>query len=310
VNPTDGGRTTPAQGLLRVRTATGTTWVLRDGDGDRALDCGLVDLLALPLDQSRERLEQAAPVDVGDASILAPVDHQEVWAAGVTYARSRDGRKAESTDGDVYDRVYDADRPELFFKALAHRVVAPGEPVGIRADSSWNVPEAELGLVLNRFGELFGYVVGNDMSSRSIEGANPLYLPQAKVYDRSCALGPAIVPAWLVDGPFPIRLEVIRAGSSVFSGEASTAALTRTPAELSRWLMNALAFPDGAVLLTGTGIVPADEFTLADGDVVTIAIEGIGTLSNPVTVVGGTVDGTAGGLASAAAGGTVGRTPR
>jgi 2-dehydro-3-deoxy-D-arabinonate dehydratase len=288
VNPTESAQ--PNQGLVRLRTAGGASWVMRDQNGDHALGCGLADLLALPLDQSRERLEQATSVDFVDAPLLAPVDRQEVWAAGVTYARSRDGRMDESVDASVYDRVYQAERPELFFKAVADRVVASGEPVGIRADSQWNVPEAELGLVLNRFGELFGYVAGNDVSSRSIEGANPLYLPQAKVYEKSCSLGPAIVPAWSVDGPFEIALDVSRVGRSVFAGRASTAALTRTPDDLSRWLMSALAFPSGAILLTGTGIVPEDDFTLQEGDVVTIEIDGIGTLVNPVTTVGRPVE--------------------
>jgi 2-dehydro-3-deoxy-D-arabinonate dehydratase len=288
VNPTDAPPL--AQSLLRLRTAGGTTWVMRDQDGDRALGCGLADLLALPLDQSRERVERATSVDFVDAPLLAPVDDQEVWAAGVTYARSRDGRMDESVDASVYDRVYKAERPELFFKALPNRVVAPGEPVGIRADSQWNVPEAELGLVLNRFGEVFGYVAGNDVSSRSIEGANPLYLPQAKVYEKSCSLGPAIVPAWSVDGPFEIALDVSRGGRSVFAGRASTAALTRTTEDLSRWLMSALTFPSGAILLTGTGIVPEDDFTLQEGDVVTIDIDGIGTLVNPVITVGHPVE--------------------
>jgi 2-dehydro-3-deoxy-D-arabinonate dehydratase len=273
-------------GLVRLRRATGPRWVVRDRDGDRALDVGLAQLLAMPLTEARDRVDAAGSVAVDDSAVLAPVDEQEIWAAGVTYERSRDGRVGESADGTVYDRVYTADRPELFFKAVAARVVAPGEPVGIRADSSWNVPEAELGLVLNSAGELFGYVVGNDMSSRSIEGANPLYLPQAKVYDRSCALGPAIVPAWLVDGPFDITLAITRDGAEVFAGATSTASMTRAPRELADWLSAALAFPTGAVLLTGTGIVPEDDFTLADGDIVTIDIAGVGTLVNPVIVVG------------------------
>ncbi|HEY5180265.1 MAG TPA: fumarylacetoacetate hydrolase family protein [Dermatophilaceae bacterium] len=284
-DPVPAGRA-PA-GLVRLRSAAGPRWVVRDRDGDRALDVGLAQLLAMPLREARDRLDAAVPVAVDDSAVLAPVDEQEIWAAGVTYERSRDGRVGEATDGTVYDRVYRAERPELFFKAPAARVVAAGEPVGIRADSSWNVPEGELGLVLNSDGELFGYVVGNDMSSRSIEGTNPLYLPQAKVYDRSCALGPAIVPAWLVDGPFDVTLTISRDGTEVFAGATSTAAMTRTPQELAGWLTAALEFPAGAVLLTGTGIVPEDDFfTLAAGDVVTIDIAGIGTLVNPVTVVG------------------------
>jgi 2-dehydro-3-deoxy-D-arabinonate dehydratase len=271
---------------MRLRTATGSRWVVREHDGDRSLAIGLAQLLAMPLSEARDRIDAAVSVAIDDSAVLAPVDEQEVWAAGVTYERSRDGRVGESTDGTVYDRVYVADRPELFFKAPASRVVAVGEPVGIRADSTWNVPEGELGLVLNSAGELFGYVVGNDMSSRSIEGANPLYLPQAKVYDRSCALGPAIVPAWLVDGPFEITLTISRDDAVVFAGATTTAAMARTPQELAGWLTTALEFPIGVVLLTGTGIVPGDDFTLAAGDIVTIDIAGIGTLVNPVVVVG------------------------
>lgn len=276
-------------GLVRLRTATGSRWIVRDRDGDHSLEIGLAELLAMPLGEARDRLDAAisvAAVPFDDSAVLAPIDEQEIWAAGVTYERSRDGRVDESIDGTIYDRVYVADRPELFFKAPASRVVAAGEPVGIRADSSWNAPEGELGLVLNSAGELFGYVVGNDMSSRSIEGANPLYLPQAKVYDRSCALGPAIVPAWLVDGPFDITLSVSRDDTVVFTGATSTAAMARTPQELAGWLTAALEFPIGVVLLTGTGIVPGDDFTLAAGDIVTIDIAGVGTLVNPVVVVG------------------------
>jgi len=243
-DPVPAGRA-PA-GLVRLRSAAGPRWVVRDRDGDRALDVGLAQLLAMPLREARDRLDAAVPVAVDDSAVLAPVDEQEIWAAGVTYERSRAGRVGEATDGTVYDRVYRAERPELFFKAPAARVVAAGEPVGIRADSSWNVPEGELGLVLNSDGELFGYVVGNDMSSRSIEGTNPLYLPQAKVYDRSCALGPAIVPAWLVHGPFDVTLTISRAGTEVFAGATSTAAMTRTPQELAGWLTAALEFPAGA----------------------------------------------------------------
>jgi len=276
----------PPAGLVRLGHADGPRWVMRDRDGDHALEVGLAQLLALPLREARALIDAAVSVATDDSPLLAPVDEQEVWAAGVTYERSRDGRLGEATDGTVYDRVYVARRPELFFKALPARVVAAGELVGIRADSSWNVPEGELGLVLNSAGELFGYVVGNDMSSRSIEGSNPLYLPQAKVYDRSCALGPAIVPAWLVDGPFEVTLTITRDATVVFAGATSTAEMTRTPEELAGWLTAALEFPAGVVLLTGTGLVPEDDFTLAAGDIVTIDIAGVGTLVNPVTVVG------------------------
>ncbi|GAA4443110.1 fumarylacetoacetate hydrolase family protein [Phytohabitans houttuyneae] len=270
-----------------VRTHDG--WAV-DRDGRRsALGASLGDLLALPLSEARARCE-AADGPAAEAPLRAPVDVQEVWAAGVTYQRSREGRREESEHAGhagLYDHVYNADRPEVFFKATAGRVVGDGEPVGIRADSGWDVPEAELGLVVNAAGEVFGYTVGNDMSSRSIEGENPLYLPQAKVYTRSCALGPAIVPVWEAGpGPFPVAVRVERAGAEVWAAETSTARLARTPADLISWLTRALDFPAGVVLLTGTGVVPDRDFTLRAGDVVTIDVAGVGTLRNPVTVVG------------------------
>jgi 2-dehydro-3-deoxy-D-arabinonate dehydratase len=260
-------------------------WVVRTGGEDRLIEGSLADLLALPLDEARARIDAATTVE-GGAAVLAPVDEQEVWAAGVTYERSRDERMAESTEASIYDRVYVAERPELFFKSPAWRVVAPGEPVGIRADSAWDVPEPELGLVFTSRGELFGFVPGNDMSSRSIEGENPLYLPQAKVYDAACALGPAIVPVWAAQAPFAVRLEIERGGEVVFTGDASTASITRTLEDLGAWLFAAMPFPAGAVLLTGTGIVPPESFSLAEGDVVRVALEGVGVLENPVKVVG------------------------
>ena len=263
----------------------GSRWVVRTGGADRLIEGSLRDLLALPLDEARARIEAATPVDHG-FGVAAPVDEQEVWASGVTYERSRDERMAESTEASIYDRVYAAERPEVFFKAPAWRVVAPGAPVGIRADSDWDVPEPELALVFTAAGELFGFVPGNDMSSRSIEGENPLYLPQAKVYSDSCSLGPAIVPVWDVEGPFDIRLTIEREDRVVFDGTTSTASITRDAADLGGWLFAAMDFPAGAVLLTGTGVVPEEGFTLAAEDVVTVSIEGIGTLVNPVRVVG------------------------
>ena len=216
-------------------------------------------------------------------SLLPPVDSQEVWASGVTYLRSKTARMAESTEGgDFYDKVYDADRPELFFKAMPARVVAPGQPIRIRRDSSWNVPEPELTLVLSSRGVIVGHTIGNDVSSRSIEGENPLYLPQAKVYDGSCAIGPVIA---LNDGKqqeWTIRMTIDRDGKTAFSGETSTAQMRRTTQELADYLFRELTFADGAFLLTGTGIVPPDDFTLRSGDVVSITIDGIGTLRNPV----------------------------
>ncbi|MBN1964961.1 MAG: fumarylacetoacetate hydrolase family protein [Anaerolineae bacterium] len=218
---------------------------------------------------------------------LAPVDQQEVWAAGVTYQRSQVARQEEALDGgDIYARVYAAERPELFFKAHGAQVIGPGGAVGIRADATWNVPEPELGLVINPALQVVGLTVGNDMSSRDIEGANPLYLPQAKVYTASCALGPGLLLGVTETWPdTTIRLRITRAGQEVFSGDVSTRQIHRAVTELVSYLGRSLAFPQGAVLLTGTGIVPPADFTLAAGDVVTITIDGIGTLSNTVHVV-------------------------
>ncbi len=218
--------------------------------------------------------------------LLAPIENQEVWAAGVTYYRSRDARMEESREaggGSFYDRVYTAERPELFFKATASRVVGPGQPVRIRRDANWSVPEPEWTLLINPRGQIIGCTIGNDMSSRDIEGENPLYLPQAKVYQGSCALGPSIL---LTPEPLPastrIDLGVERGGDVVFSGSTSLAELRRTPASLVEYLFRENLFPNGVFLMTGTGIVPADDFTLLHGDVVRIRIEGLGELANPV----------------------------
>lgn len=278
--------------LFRLGGPGGDRWAVGTAGSWSDLDVGLADLLAVPLERARAVLDGAVPdvaatsVAVG-AAVLAPVDRQEVWAAGVTYRRSREGRREESGHAALYDAVYDGDRPELFFKASPWRVVGDGDSVGIRGDSAWNVPEAELALVLNSAGELFGYTLGNDVSSRDIEGANPLYLPQAKVYDRSCALGPAIVPVWEAGpGPFDIELRVHRRGRLAYAGATSTAAMARGFDDLAGWLCRALTFPTGAVLLTGTGIVPDRDFGLLPGDVVTVAAPGLGTLTNSVVAVG------------------------
>jgi 2-dehydro-3-deoxy-D-arabinonate dehydratase len=283
--------TAPALQLVRLDIGGEARWAARTRAGDAPLHVGLDDLLRLPLVEARAAIELAgAAADLG-GTLLPPVDSQEVWGAGVTYERSRAGRIEESTEGGIYDRVYVAQRPEVFFKATAQRVVGDGQPIGVRADSPWNAPEPELGLVLNATGEIFGYVVGDDVSSRSIEGENPLYLPQAKVYDRSCALGPAIVPAWVApDPPFDITLGVRRGDAIAFEGSTSTASITRRFEDLAAWLGAALTFPVGAVLLTGTGIVPDESFSLRAGDVVTVDIPGIGTLTNPVVVVGQALD--------------------
>jgi 2-dehydro-3-deoxy-D-arabinonate dehydratase len=220
------------------------------------------------------------------ATILAPVVSQEVWAAGVTYYRSRDARVSESKKGggsDFYAQVYTAERPELFFKATGRRVVGPGTPVRIRSDANWSVPEPELTLLINPVGTIVGYTVGNDMSSRDIEGANPLYLPQAKVYDGSCALGPCVL---LSEEALPktttIRIEIARQGKIVFSGSTTLNELKREPKELAKFLFRDNSFPQGAFLMTGTGIIPPDDFTLAHGDTIRIHIDGIGELENSV----------------------------
>lgn len=217
--------------------------------------------------------------------LLPPLDRQEVWAAGVTYERSKVAREEESERGaSFYDLVYRAPRPELFFKATPSRVVGPGQPVRVRRDSRWSVPEPELALVLSPGLKLVGYTIGNDMSARDIEGENPLYLPQAKQYDACCALGPAIAAPNLRTKPeeLTIRLEIERRGALAFSGETSTARMARRFEELIDWLGRENHFPDGVILLTGTGIVPPDDFGLADGDLVRITIDGVGALENPV----------------------------
>jgi 2-dehydro-3-deoxy-D-arabinonate dehydratase len=225
------------------------------------------------------------PVSVDDVRFLPPIDGvTEVWAAGVTYERSRTARQEESSVGGVYELVYDADRPELFFKSVAWRVVTEGEPVAIRPDSELNVPEAELALVVNAHGEIVGYTVCNDMSSRSIEGENPLYLPQAKIYAGACALASGIRPAWEVPDPrtLGIELTVTRGGETPWKATTNTRALYRTPDDLVSWLFTEQSFPAGVILSTGTGLVPEMDFTLHPGDVVRITIDQVGTLTNPV----------------------------
>jgi 2-dehydro-3-deoxy-D-arabinonate dehydratase len=230
-------------------------------------------------------IEKGMPVSPPNpAELLPPIGSQEVWAAGVTYFRSRDARMEESKiagGGDFYDRVYAAERPELFFKATAHRVVGPNGKVAIRDDASWSVPEPELVLLISPGGKILGYTVGNDMSSRDIEGENPLYLPQAKVYDRSCALGPCIlVSKEALPSSTEIQLEIIRAGNLEFSGATSLKELKRDPVQLVQYLYRNNTFPSGSFLFTGTGIVPPDSFTLKLHDEIRITIPPIGTLTN------------------------------
>lgn len=225
------------------------------------------------------------PGRYGHPSLLAPLTTgQEVWAAGVTYESSKFARMAESNEGgDFYARVYVADRPELFFKATPNRTVGPNDAVRVRADSRWNVPEPELAVVLAANGQLLGYTVGNDMSSRDIEGENPLYLPQAKVYRASCALGPVIVPAQYLDPHnLAIHLTITRNSRTAYSGETSTSRMRRKVQELAGWLFRENEFPHGVTLLTGTGLIPPDDFSLQAGDEVAIEIGGIGVLKNRV----------------------------
>jgi 2-dehydro-3-deoxy-D-arabinonate dehydratase len=251
---------------------------------------GLADVLHAddPAALVRELVEDGTrSYPLGDLTLLAPLDAQEVWAAGVTYKRSREARERESSEAggaSFYDRVYTADRPELFLKATPHRVVGPGGRVRIRRDSRWSVPEPELALVLSPRLKLVGYTIGNDVSARDIEGENPLYLPQAKVYDHCCALGPVLTLAGGLPPPdhVAIRLHIERGGRSVFEGTTSLAQMARPPEDLVAWLGRDNSFPNGVILLTGTGIVPPDDFTLAPDDLVSIEISGIGRLTNMV----------------------------
>jgi 2-dehydro-3-deoxy-D-arabinonate dehydratase len=260
-----------------------------DGDAVTELGVGsLAELLAGPLAGIRRRCERAAgPVHARDGvRLLAPVDGRtDVWAAGVTYELSQLERMKESTGAAAfYQQVYDAPRPELFFKSVAWRVAGHRQPIAVRSDSQIDVPEPELALVINSRAEICGYSICDDVSSRSIEGENPLYLPQAKIYLGGCALGPAIRPAWEVPDPYAltIQLTISRAGAVIWDGTASTASLHRRLDDLVEHLFRAEVFPDGAVLSTGTCLVPELPFTLTGGDVVTIGIEQIGVLSNPV----------------------------
>ncbi len=247
----------------------------------------LADILETenPLDVAEFLVDRSKAIPVSGVTLLAPIDQQEVWAAGVTYRRSQAARMEESeTAASCYDRVYSSPRPELFFKATPHRVSGPNEPVRIRADSKWTVPEPEIALVLSSHLTLSGFTIGNDVTSRDIEGQNPLYLPQAKIYDGCCGLGPCVTLA----GKMPphdtieIRMIVRREGTAVFEGQTSVAQMARPLGDLIGWIGRDNSFPKGAILLTGTGIVPDDDFALQPGDVIGISIDGIGTLINPV----------------------------
>jgi 2-dehydro-3-deoxy-D-arabinonate dehydratase len=273
--------------MILYRTMDG--WAVeQDGQVHAMGTVSLDDLLADGDLQGRAKhaLRSPALAPIDETKLLAPVGSQEVWAAGVTYYRSREARMEESKQaggGSFYDRVYAAERPELFYKAQAHKVVGHGGTVAIRSDARWTVPEPELVLVIDAHGKIVGYTIGNDMSSRDIEGENPLYLPQAKIYDGSCAMGPGILVS---DEPLPeetpILLSIARAGAEQFSGETTLKQMKRRPEELVAWLYRHQTFKTGCFLFTGTGIVPPDSFTLERGDTIRIGIEGIGALVNPV----------------------------
>mgnify|MGYP002622874196 FL=1 len=282
--------------LAKVRLADGTVHIVAvEDDSVRLLDLSQVeechslgDILERPEPAGLARFlidPNASPIAHSEVTFLAPIDDQEVWAAGVTYKRSQTARMEESEHGAThYDRVYTADRPELFFKATPHRVAGPGQPVRVREDSRWSVPEPEFTIAISSAGQIVGYTIGNDMSARDIEGENPLYLPQAKVYSDCCALGPCLL---LAEKPLDlpstrISLSIVRKGTEVFAGETTLGQLHRTLEELTGWVMRENTFPHGVFLLTGTGIVPPDKFTCEAGDEISMTVTGIGTLTNPV----------------------------
>jgi len=276
--------------LARVRTADGTTHLClwRDRELWDLHPLSLDELLRMPLAEIRKTLDSADKTRRADpdAELVAPAQSQEVWAAGVTYLRSREARLEETSQKTIYEHVYESDRPEIFFKAAGWRVVPEGGEIGVRADSTWDVPEPELAVLSNSHAEVVAYACGNDMSSRSIEGENPLFLPQAKIYDRSCAIGPAAVLAWTVDVTrAAIRMTIDRDGTTVFAGTSNVADMTRTPAKLLGVLHSSYTLPFGAWLLTGTSLVPPQPYSATAGDIVRIAIDGLGELTNRVTAV-------------------------
>jgi 2-dehydro-3-deoxy-D-arabinonate dehydratase len=275
--------------LGKIRRANNIAVVLIEGGSVHTLKAKtLAEILhaASPAAAAKASVDSSIPTEpLGMQTFLAPVDQQEIWAAGVTYKRSKVAREEESKGAaHFYDKVYSAPRPELFMKANAWRVVHPGQPIRVRADAKWSVPEPELTLVVTPSLKIVGFTVGNDVSSRDIEGENPLYLPQAKVYRQSCSIGPLITLAESMPklSEVEIRLVIQRGGKPAFEGSTTLAQLNRTPESLVEWLGKEIDFPDGVLLLTGTGIVPPDEFNLSPGDTVDITIGGIGTLSNPV----------------------------
>jgi 2-dehydro-3-deoxy-D-arabinonate dehydratase len=273
--------------MILYRTVDG--WVVEHEGRVHAMDVASLDRMLADGDlrgQAERALQGATLPPIDEKKLLAPVGSQEVWAAGVTYFRSREARMEESKQaggGSFYDRVYAAERPELFFKAQAHKVVGHGGAVALRSDAKWTVPEPELVLVVDARGKIVGCTVGNDMSSRDIEGENPLYLPQAKIYDGSCAIGPGIL---VRSEPLPtetrIMLQIMRAGAEQLTGETTLQQMKRRPEELVAWLYRDQTFAAGCFLFTGTGTVPPESFTLESGDTIRIGIDGIGALVNPV----------------------------
>lgn len=285
---------TPASPRLGAVADDGKVYALSHGDYIALIkDADAQGVSPLALVRSLVAGQTPVAAAPEELTLLVPIEAPEVWAAGVTYERSREARNYEATGGRMdastfYDKVYDAERPELFFKSTAARTVGPGGEVQLRGDSQWQVPEPELGLVLDGQGRIVGYTIGNDMSCRDIEGENPLYLPQAKVWRRSCSIGPAIRFAEAVADPYSLRIvcRIFRGGSQVFEGTASTGQLKRRLEELVSYLIRDNDIFEGTVLLTGTCIVPPDDFTLAGGDRIEIEIEGIGRLTNPVRSAG------------------------
>lgn len=267
--------------LTRHLTESGPRWAVDGRWLVASFELGW--LMAVPAERASAFIESCKSEGEATGTLLAPVEREtEVWASGVTYMRSREARMHESDTADIYDKVYDAQRPELFFKCAGWRARGPGEHIRVRQDATWNVPEPELVLVSNSGGEIIGYTAGNDVSSRDIEGANPLYLPQAKVYDGSCALGPGIIIADAASmATLPIRLRIERDGESVFDGETGIDQMKRSLHELVECLYSELTMPNGSMLLTGAGVVPADDFNLSPGDYVRIDVGPL-TLENPV----------------------------
>jgi 2-dehydro-3-deoxy-D-arabinonate dehydratase len=273
--------------LVRVAHAGRDQAALWSGGRLNKLGAGLDELLRLTLAEMRAAVEETVgSLDPDAYELLAPVESQEVWGCGVTYSRSREARMEESSSQDVYAKVYEAERPELFFKSAGWRVVGHGGEAGVRPDSTWSVPEPELAVLSNSRGEVVAYACGNDMSSRSIEGENPLYLPQAKVYDRSCSIGPAAVLAWEAEpSAARIRMRISRGDRTMFDGSGNLSDMVREPAELISVLHAAYPLPVGAWLLTGTSLVPPPPYTAEAGDWISIEIDGVGRLVNHVVTV-------------------------